>query len=392
MKIYKSYKIKSIFKLFIFVITLFLLLFLSKENFNTVKKSVNIFFSNVVPSLLPFILFTEIILKTDIIFLLTKIFGNLISKIFKVNKNSASSVIIGFLCGFPMGSKSVNTLYENKKINKSDANILLTFVNNCNPAFLISTIGIGIFNDIKIGFILLISHVLSSIIIGLIYSRKHLFSLDNIIHKNNENCKRIKNYNINNLNRGKNKININQNFFIVIRNSILNSFVTLGNILGFIIIFNLLSNIINIFLEKIGISNYITTFIYGLFEITNGCNEIYSLQMDYKIKICIISFILGFSGICILCQVFSTICEQNFKFLDLVKSKFLHGILSFILTYIILKFVNLEVIHVFKNVEIANAELAYYINNMTIAYLISTFAIFLIIFIYYVYVKIKTIK
>lgn len=377
MKIYKSGKLLKLLKLAIFFVTLCSLLLFSKTNFNSVKESVNLFFTNIFPSLFPFILFTEVILKTNIIILLTKIFGNFVSKIFKVSKSSVSSVIIGFLCGYPMGAKTVNTLYENGNISKKDANILLSFVNNCNPAFILSTIGIAIFNNITIGIILLISHLISAILIGIIYSRKYINSTSNIIHKKTPNC-----------NIPLKKSN-NINLFYVIKTSILNSLVTLGNILGFIIIFNLLSNLIKIILEKINVSDFIITFFSGIFEITNGCNMLNTLDINIVFKICSISFLLGFSGLCILCQIYSVIFEQGFKFLDLLKSKFYHGILSFIITYIILKFLypNPESLNVYSNIENANAEYTYYINNMKISYLYSTFAISIILLIYYIYIK-----
>ena len=377
MKIYKSGKLFKLIKLAIFFITLCSLLLFSKTNFNSVKDSVNLFFTNIFPSLFPFILFTEVILKTDIILLLTKIFGSLISKIFRINKNSVSSVIIGFLCGYPMGAKSVSTLYENGNISKKDATILLSFVNNCNPAFILSTIGIAIFNNITIGIILLISHLISAILIGIIYSRKYINSTTNIIHKKMLNC---------NIPLQKSD---NINFFYIIKKSIFNSLITLGNILGFIIIFNLLSNLIIIILEKIYISDFVISFLSGILEITKGCYMLNTLDINIVFKICSISFILGFSGFCILCQIYSVIFEQGFKFLDLLKSKFYHGILSFIITYIILKFLypNPEILNVYSNIENANAEYTYYINNMKFSYLYSTFAISIILLIYYIYIK-----
>lgn len=385
MKIYKSYKLTKLLKLTIFFITLSLLLLFSKTNFSVVRESVNLFISNIVPSLFPFIFFTEIILKTDIINLLSKLFGNFISKIFKISKDSVSSIIIGFLCGFPMGAKTVNTLYNENKISKKDADILLSFVNNCNPAFILSTIGIAVFNNLVIGIILLISHLTSSILIGIIYSRKYI-STNNIIHK------KVQNYN-NSSNKCYNNSN-NISFFYIIRTSILNSFVTLGNILGFIIIFNLLSNLTIVFLEKINISNCITAIVSAIFEITNGCNKISMINIDYTTKICMVSFALGFSGLCILAQIYSTIFEQGFKFTPLLKSKLIHGILSTIITYIILMFtdLNFETINVYANIEKANAEYTYYINNMKTSYLISTFAISIILLIYYIYIKYKVVK
>lgn len=389
MKVIQVYHLKNILKICFFFLTLCFLLFFSKENFHSVKTSVTIFLNSIIPSLFPFIFFTEIILKTNLVHLLTKLFGNLITKIFKVNKEAVSSVIIGFLCGFPMGAKTVSTLYQDNKITKKDAHILLSFVNNCNPAFILSTIGLGIFGNIQIGWILLISHVTSAILVGIMSSIKYHQQTNNIIHKNGINCKKNKKIITSTQKNTSNSFIHPIDFFAIIKTSITNTFITLGNVLGFMVLFNLLANLMTVLLQKFLIPNEILAFLSGIFEITNGCNQVYSLSIPTNIKVCTISFLLGFSGFCILCQIFSTIHEQNFKFSHLIKSKLLQGILSFILTYLILKISHFDVTtqNVFQSMEKANAEFSYYINNMVFAYLASTFAIFIILFIYYTFVN-----
>ena len=169
MKLYKSYKLKNVLKFFIFLIFFLILLLFSKENFDSVKNSVYIFISSIIPSLFPFIFFTEFILNTDILKIIQYYTGRFFSKIFKISENSSPAIITGFLCGFPMGAKTVANLYKTNSISKNEANKLLSFINNCNPAFLLSTIGIGIFGNIKIGILLAISHYLSAILIGIFF-------------------------------------------------------------------------------------------------------------------------------------------------------------------------------------------------------------------------------
>ena len=140
MKIYKSYKLKNILNIVIFCISLSVLLIFSKDNFENVKKSVSIFIS----SIIPFIFFTEFILNTDILGTIQKTCGKFLSKFFNISEKSSPAVITGFLCGFPMGAKTVSKLYEDSEISKYEADKLLLFINNCNPAFILSTIGIFI--------------------------------------------------------------------------------------------------------------------------------------------------------------------------------------------------------------------------------------------------------
>ena len=152
---------KKYIKISIFLVCLVLLFTFQKTNYLSVKNTVEIFLSSVLPSLFPFILFTNIITKSNII--------NLITGIFKKFNNIMTVIIIGFLCGYPMGAKTTYEYYINNKLTEKQALFLMSFANNCNPIFILSTIGICVFNNISIGIILCISHYLSALIIGTIY-------------------------------------------------------------------------------------------------------------------------------------------------------------------------------------------------------------------------------
>lgn len=373
MKIYKTYNIKSIIKFLLFVTTLLILLVLSKQNFESVKDSVTVFITNVLPSLFPFILFTEVVLHTNIINILSRIFGRFISKLFKVNTNSSSAVIIGFLCGFPMGAKTVNTLYTQNKISRKDAKILLSFVNNCNPAFILSTIGIAVFYNIQVGTILLTSHLISSILIGIIYSRIHH---NDIIHENTDF--------LNSFVEKKAKMNKNLSSFELIKMSIFNTFKTLANILGFIIIFNLFFNILCTILNNLNVDSNIIKFISSIFEVTKGCHNINNITTSLDNKILLTSFALGFSGLCIICQIYSTVCESKFKVKDILLPKIFHGIISFLITYILLRFITItdvNTVSVFSNIEETKIS-DMYLSNIKFYYLISTLVIISSLIIY----------
>lgn len=278
MKIYKIYNKKSILKILLFITTLFILLTFSKQNFNSVKKSTELFINNIFPSLFPFFLFSELILNSNIIELLVQYFGNIISKIFKIDKNATSAIIIGFFCGYPMGAKVVSELYEKHKISYIEAKRLLMFVNNCNPIFIISTIGISIFNNNTIGYILLFSHFISSIIMGILSKKVIPKKIYNNITKKNASIIE-NNYTI--------KKSIS--FFQTIKTAILNSFLTLINIFGFIIIFNLIFDILSTLLNNLGLNYNIICFISGIFEVTRGCISFASSCPYIVLKICTIS-------------------------------------------------------------------------------------------------------
>lgn len=371
MKMYKCYNIKNITNILIFIVSLFILLIFSKNNFESVKSSVTIFISSIIPSLFPFIFFTEFILNTDILKTVQNYTGGLFSKFFHSSRKSSPAIITGFLCGFPMGSKTVSKLYQKGDISHDEARKLLLFINNCNPAFILSTIGIGVFYNIKVGILLAISHYVSSIIIGMFFCKRNSLS---IIHENKQKLNTF------------DKINSikDKNTFEIIKKCIKNTFVTLSMILGFMILFNLLSRVITTILLVINVNKETLAIISGLFEVTSGINNIYNLHISVDIKLIITSFMLGFSGLCIISQIYSTISGNNFSFKELLMSKLLHGIFSMAITYILLKYtsiLDLSAISVYGSVD--ESIRTEYMYNMKISYLISTISIIFIIFIYY---------
>lgn len=376
MKIYKSYNIKDILKLMLFFIILSILLIFSKDNFKSVTSSINIFISSIIPSLFPFIFFTEFMLSTDILNLLKDVTGKLLSKVFKISKTSAPAIITGFLCGFPMGAKTVATLYENNSISKKEASKLLCFVNNCNPVFILSTIGIGILHNLKLGIILCISHYLSSILIGIIFFRK---SSINIIHE--------KGLKLNSLD--KNNYITDESIFEITKKCIKNTFSTLLMILGFMIIFNLCFTILEKILIILNVNQNVLGIVSGIFEVTSGINNIFNLEITSNYKILTISFLLGFSGLCIISQIYSTISKYSFSFIKLLFWKLIHGIISVIFTYIAIKYTNISINNVTEVYNSADDTLReYYMLNMKYSYLLSTGIILLFLYIYYLTKKV----
>ena len=372
MKLYKSYSIKNILNTLIFTASLLILLIFSKDNFESVKKSVSIFISNIIPSLFPFIFFTEFILNTDILTTIQNSTGKIFSKLFSVTKKASPAIITGFLCGFPMGAKTVASLYEKDEISREESENLLKFINNCNPAFILSTIGIGILYNIKLGLVLALSHYLASVLIGILFCKKHSL---NIIHKNEVNLNSFDKINL----------NLKQNIVEIVKKCIKNTLVTLGMILGFMIIFNLLFCILSKFLIILNINNNVISILSGIFEVTTGVKNVYESSLDLKIKLVFISFLLGFSGLCIICQIYSTISKYKFSFKKLLASKFIHGIFSMGITYILINYTNIfniDTISVYSQID--QVKRSYYVYNMKKAYLLSTSLIIVFLLIYYI--------
>ena len=159
-------------------------------------------------------------------------------------------------------------------------------ITNTNPIFIIGTIGYTFLKSKKLGLIILISHIISSILIG-------------ILNKNNRNNK------VNNFRIKKNK----NNFICILKDSINNTIDTLFLILGIIttciIITTIINNIFNMN------NNY--KFLFGLIEITQGLKYLSLSNLNINIKTIISSFLISFGGLCIHAQTFSILNNKKIR-------------------------------------------------------------------------------
>ncbi len=314
MKIISTSKTKIFITNIFIYLSIILLLTNSKNVYTCVTSSVNMFIKTLVPSLYIYLLITEILINSNLVYNLSFGISNILSKIFGIPKNTTFVILISFLLGYPNAAKCITKLYNDGKISLPLARKLVSFTNNASPSYILCAIGISIFNSMSIGIILLISHFLSSIIIGMCYPYSQ-----HIIQQ---------------------KVPISNSFykisspFDILLTSMLNSFKTLGIILGYLIIFSLIPNLL---LTHLPTAELLKGIAIGLFELATGLQAISSVQINTTTIITITSFILSFSSLMIIFQVYSFVYKIGIKLKELILYKVLHGVISTIITYIILK-------------------------------------------------------
>lgn len=228
-----------------------------------------------------------------------------------------------------MGAKAVNEYLDKKEITIKQANFLMSFANNANPIFILSTIGIAMYNNIYFGIVLAFSHYLASIIIC-IFSVLH----KNIIHESATNLKTKDNFSDKKLHKS---------FWDILNVSIKNTYFTLSQILAYLLLFNVLSDELAYILKTINIPDNTIYIIQGLLESTEGIkNMVLNFTASTNSILILTSFILGFSGICIIFQIYSCIYTKNISIFHILKYKLIQATLSSIITYSILKFTNID--------------------------------------------------
>lgn len=100
---------------------------------------------------------------------------------------------------------------------------------------------------------------------------------------------------------------------------------------------NILSSVFKPIFNIFGITNnnFISGFISGIIELTNGVQKITAIPCrEISINIILSALLLGFGGISILLQVFSITSKTDISIKPYIIGKILHGIFAAFYTYI----------------------------------------------------------
>lgn len=335
-----------ILPILICLFTLFLIIF-SNNNLSAAKKGLNLWANSVVPSLLPFFIATELLGYTNVVSILGKLLNKFMRPIFNVPGEGAFPFIMGIISGYPVGAKIVANLKKQNICTNVEAERLIAFTNNSGPLFIVGTVGIGLFKDTKTGILLLITHILACISVGILFRwwKNAQNKRSSLFNKTSHNLP--------------SRISLS-NLGEVLANSIMNSISTIFLIGGFVVLFSVIISILNNsgslnlfakFFSPVfnffGLSTkYSTGIITGLIELTNGvCSIALIANKNISVNIVICAFLLGFGGISVALQVLSITSKNGISIKPYLIGKFLQGCFAGIYTYIFLNsfsFLNLN--------------------------------------------------
>ncbi len=289
-------------------ITLILVLLNKNLVSDSILSSLYIWYNTLVPSMFPMIILSDILItyNTNI---LPNFITKYISKIFNISNNAVIIFILSLISGFPTNAIIIKKALSTSTITKEEANHLLLFCNFASPLFILQTLGVFYLKNTTLSIIILISHILSNIIIGIIYRNNN--------HPNN-------NYII--------EPTKSQSFGDVLSSSIYKSVNSLLVIAGTVTLFLILTTLIT---HIFNLNTYLSLFIRSLLEMTMSLSYLSNLNINDTLKVVLSSIIISFSGLSIHLQVISSFEDIKYKYY--LKGRLLSSITSGIISFILIK-------------------------------------------------------
>ena len=111
-----------------------------------------LWFYTLLPSLLPFMILSNICIKTGLLDKLFEAPKTFWKKAFALSPSGAYALCMGIFCGYPMGAKITADLYAEHRISKQEASYLLTFACFPSPSFLSSYLCVGLLKNSRLIF------------------------------------------------------------------------------------------------------------------------------------------------------------------------------------------------------------------------------------------------
>ena len=277
--------------------------------FEGASNGLILWFQIILPTLLPFLILSSLLINTPAIHLLVKFTSPLFCRLFGVTKYGSFAVLCGFLCGYPMGGKVTSDLLNSNKITLTEAKYLLSFCNNTSPMFIISYV---MHQSLQA------SHLIFPALAILFLSPVNFYPIS------------YKSYDT--TNNDLNSKNIEKSSLL--DECIMKSFETITKIGGYIIIFSICTHLIS----ALPVTNSIMHLLLIPFlEITTGVLSLSQSLISFQDKFIIILSLISFGGWCSIAQTRCIISDAGIPLFTYIIEKLITSAVTSLLASVFFK-------------------------------------------------------
>ncbi len=102
------------------------------------STGLTLWLQKMIPTLLPFMILSGIMISMNVTQQFVSLLHPVLHFFFGTTPNGSYTLLMGFLCGFPMGARIAGELRRKGRISKKEAESLLAFCNNIGPIYFLS--------------------------------------------------------------------------------------------------------------------------------------------------------------------------------------------------------------------------------------------------------------
>lgn len=292
-----------------------------KEAAQALSDGFALWFTKVLPSLMPIGIIAGILTRTNISGFFGALLYRPVNALFGISGQAGYTFFISIISGYPMGALTIAEQFESGQISAFDVKIMQALCTNCGILFAVGTVASGLLNMPEYSVLLYISHILSAVIVSLFLGLIHNGSGSSAIS--------IKKA-YNGIDLSSLGVKISDSFAAVIH--------TMLRIGVYIAVFSLaikllgccgaLSVVVKVFERVIG--HTASALVPGILEITNGCSVLPSLALGTG-ALPIAAALITWSGLSIQMQSIPYLNKVGIKAFSFIKTKAIQSIIAYML-------------------------------------------------------------
>lgn len=256
--------------------------------------------TRLLPALFPFFFLTRLFSALGGVAIFEKLFSPITKIFYNTDGKSGYVFAMSLISGYPVSAKLTAELYLSGEISRGQAYRTITFSSTSGPLFVITTVGLGMFGNLKLGVMVMVVHIIGSMLNGLAY-RKYKVLDEFRLPKTNKNK--------------------SQNILEDAMMSSINSILLIGGyVCFFYVVINLICNY-NLFAPltsalfrllgaPIGVGQSVLN---GIVEITRGCLDLSLCKLSPRLALVLLSTIISWGGVSINLQAITFLKKMEFS-------------------------------------------------------------------------------
>lgn len=276
-----------------------------------VRSGLDMCVNVVVPSLFPFLVVSSFVAGSSALQNVSKAVAPVMNRVFRLPGEAFAAVVFGLIGGFPVGCSVAVRLLEQGRIDREQAQRITLFCINAGPAFTITAVGTVMLGSTRAGILLFVSLCLSSLIVGIVLGLTAPYP-----------C------------RSEHMQSARLPSSVLLVDSTERSAAAIMRICAWVTLFSCAFAL----LKDIGFGEKGDAALRCVFEVTGGCRAAADSGNIFAV-----AATLGWSGVCVICQVLSDVRKAGTPLLLLIAFRAVHAGLSTVICYLLLKIFPLEI-------------------------------------------------
>lgn len=126
---------KKIMGVFFFVFMTFCMLTNSSLSLAYAALGLRLWYEKMVPVLFPFMVLSGTLIRMGLVESLIRPIRPFFGKLFRISDPAVYTILMGFLCGFPMGARTTAEFRNRQELSVAEGQFLLAFCNNFGPVY-----------------------------------------------------------------------------------------------------------------------------------------------------------------------------------------------------------------------------------------------------------------